>query len=790
MATLLLALRTLLRSPLYFVTFIGVGALGFAAILASVALVDLILIRPLPYAQPEELFAVRGGYRAYPSQASLLSAPDARDWRDAVSGLPVAAATAVSSVGLSSLTPHRLHSAAIDSDFLSVLRVSPLFGGFTAGDFNKSESAERAVISYRLWRSLSGSSRSDEVIIQFDRPRRTVRVAGVLPPDFVFPASGPQPDLLFPLTAAEAEYQDRAGRSLFLILRVAPPQLPIIQSRLDAAAQESAGKFPAESSLTLKGFDRAVVSPVAEIVRDPEAARAAMSSLGLGGILLLLVCVNLAALTAARWQARAKEITTRYALGAPRRSVIHLPICEGAIATLMALTLGAVTAAALWSALMPFAGSNLPPNFAGLLNRRILLAGGGVSAVFFVVTVMWPALAVTRRARMGRSHGSLGAVRRLRLLIAAQIALGFVLVLAGLLSVITVATLWSDVGYDYRGLLAIEMFPPTSSTMSELYRTIETVSRTPGVVAAAAFDGPLLQGTYRADASWIPPRSARPQCLAGPKLGITAGFFDVMKVSLIRGRFPTRAEMETGRAVAAISRDAAEACWPGRDPLNRTLVFGDRTYTIVGIVADARFTLLNEDVDTNEFYFPLSLVDSPPILTILAMVSGDIQTGLQNINRSLIAHEHAEGLSRVFAVRDALRDSATNLGLAARVLAALAACALAIVTSGVAGLVAMSVEGRMKEMAVRLALGATPTSLITLLMREQSLVVGAGLGFGGLTVVWLLAVARDYGVEIGQHHWSGTLLAIVAIVCAVTMGAGFSARRLRAADPSQLLRTE
>jgi hypothetical protein len=390
------------------------------------------------------------------------------------------------------------------------------------------------------------------------------------------------------------------------------------------------------------------------------------------------------------------------------------------------------------------------------------------------------------------SHSALkqGGARRLRLILTPQIGLACSLGTMAVMAVSNVTLLWQHVGFDYEHLLAIETLTNRQQTAATLDDTSEFLAKIPGITSVAAFDGPLLQGTYRADTSWSPPYGATFSCLAGPKLGITRRFFEVTGIRASKGRLPSEAELAGGAAVAVISTSGAEACWPGQQPVGKQITFGKRTYTVVGLVPDTRLTSLDERVGTNEFYVPMATLGPSPIVTFVARTSGSARETHASVVRAFAAAGLGDRVSTVQGVGDALKMSAPEIHLVASVLAGLAICAITIVGCGQAGVVANSIAQRMKEMAIRLSVGASPSSLCGLLLREHAMPVASGLALGAAATLWGMRAARQYLANTGEQSWSAWIVVSMMIGIATFLGCALPCRRLRSVNPVDLLRTE
>jgi predicted permease len=789
--------RRLRRLPGYSATVIATTALTMALATAVFTIVDGVLFKPLPYERAGELFHVSGGYSdelrsQNPSGVSNrfglgVSILDAREMEAAVPGVRVAVyggASAQERYG--DLRAWAPAAASVDRHLLEVLGARPLLGGFTGDDFNASpEAVAAALLTYRAWQARFGGRADIVGEILEAGPSRRYRVAGVLPATFLYPSSGAQPDLLTPLIAAPEEPATRR-RSYQAVARV-PPGVPAadVQARFDEVARASREVIPDRQANGGMGpvdvWALRLLSNVLGGNQQPTFRFVFLAAMAL----VLLGCVNVSGLVASRGLDRSREISLRRALGAGRGDIASLIVSE------LALLIGAGTVIGVAASrpAVSIAVSLLPPNVGLLrepaLDPRVVAFAAAATVISVALVSLWP-LRQTRRARavFAISAASPTATAPQSagrfVVVSLQVALGFVLTLAGALIAGSLVRIWqTDVGYPTERLLLVEGTVDAgdaSARQVALDGFLDAVRRMPGVIGVGATSGGLLRGSM--------PGGMWP----ANTYAVTDGFFEAVPIRVIDGRLPTNEELRSRIPAAAINEIVAAHYFPDRPAVGQELreEGGNRNaFTVVGVVAYARFGGWAEEPAHGQVYIPLA-----DARRFSAAVRSGPSAGPVLQRMLELAGDWPVALTTAASAEDLLHETVRAQRFQGWLFSAFAVAALAVVCVGVLGLMATTTARRSRELAIRLALGARPASLQRLMLREQLAPLVTGLVAGLVGSIWIAASLRAY--LYGTTPYDPALWALAAFAIAVVAGAGvlIPARRATRLDPARVLRTE
>ena len=810
MATLLAELRHAARlcrrAPWYAATVVGVLAVGIALTTVAFAVVDGVLFKPLPFARSHDLYLLHADAASAPRpDPPPVSFHHATVWREAA---PELAMTLVSH-------DPRTGMASIDERFFDVVGFRPYLGGFTAGDFDWLEASLASgarirprLISYMQWLREYGGDPSvvGRTFIHTNRPGFTsgFRLAGVLPPDFVFPldVGGRPPEEVSPLLRSD---RTSPVRSLHVIARVPRREVAHVTNRFSVALRERPeprplGHYPAEVSQYTR-FDRVSLTSL-----DAHLARHVRPAFGLvfagAGVLLLLACVNVAGLVAARNVDRQRDVAVRRALGAGTWTLIRGLFLEvlilAGVATLAALVVARPLL--LWT--IDMLPESVPLLKTPAVDARVFGAAALVMLATALTIATWPARLAARvgaATSLGRlDRGATASHRRRSLpLVTVQVALGFVLLTAGALTVSSLARAWrSDTGFNRSHMILLEAYVAQASSaqaitdnLTGIPPLLESVN---GVGAAAVSSiGPLFarRGLLWSDAVPEGWKGGKPDGIFSRH--VTANFFDVMGLRLVEGRIPAASEWSAFSG-AVISERAARIFWPGRSPIGRMLVnqsgrVRGQRIPVVAVVADTRFAALDE-APIGDIYLPDPIGDGVYGVFFHVRTTRRAADVLPQVQAAL----SGRGLffEQAWTHEDALFASVRHRALPAWLFGSLGLGALVIVGAGVLGLLAMTAAQRTREIGIRIALGATRQRVIAMLCREQLVAVACGLAAGALVSAWAVRLleAQLYAVSAYDAAiWTVTALTIVTIAAIATL---IPSHRAANADPVRALRTD
>jgi len=798
-------MRSLASAPAYSLTSVAVIALSMGLATTVFAVVDGVLFKPLPFTRADELVVIRPFHHDSSQDGpSAVSPNDVVAWRAALPDVPLTAArvplgapSARIPIG-PEINALQVQTADIDADFLRVLNVQPMLGGLAPDSFQVTSNGlpRSALLTYALWQTAFGGDPHviGRVVTITEQPRVAFEIDGVLPPSFVSPTRV-DAQMFFATTAllpgalSRRAYQE-------VIARIPRGQsTEVVRQRIEAAmssvppdprAAQWAGTLLARQTAP---YDRATIVPLGRYVNGWQE-RIALAVFAAALVLVLLGGVNVSGLVVARGCQRARDIVIRRALGAGTLTIVRFVFAE--VATIVVI--GTAAGVGLARPMLSVTLAVLPFDFHPLKSVAIDWRVAAFAAIAALLGAVLMTVAPARRA-LGRSIAiqaeSTAITRRQspgsRANIATQVALGMTLAVGGALIVGSLIDVWQEpVGFDRRAV-AISLRlrrAPQAGGVEDVAAMLERVRRVPGVESAGVMDAMLLQNAMQGS-QVEPPASIQATDVGG--VPITPGFFDVARPTLVAGRYPTASELQAGTALAVSSMVAGEF-WPGAPAVGQTLTANGATLTVVGVVEDARY--MSWDFAEGVIYEPYSTLGhsrtpnlfvrgvhgaDPPIADVLAAI-GSLGSWVQ--------------ATRVDPLDELLAQSIRDRRFNAWLFGAFSGGALAIVLTGLLGLVAMTAAQRTREVGVRMALGATPDRVVGLLVRETAGAVVIGIVSGGLVSIWAARYLKASMYQMGVYDPRLWTAATAAMLIAAGIGAFVPALRASRIDPVRALRVD
>ena len=787
------AVRVLRRNRLAAVAVLTLG-LGIGGITVMFSVVNAVLLRPLPFHEPDRLVRIweltREGDRFSFSDPTYLDLQAEARALDSVAAFrEIGTGRVLTGDG----EPQRVTAVPVTASFFRVMGVQPVIGrAFTGGEEQLPAGQRIVILSDGLWRRRFGAGTAVGRTIVLDGQGFTI--AGIMPPGFDFPAHA---DVWVPL-AAQA-HGDRTDKDLAVIGRLAPgATLAQARDELREFGRRTAAAHPRSNA----GWSATAI-PVFEWLVEPKLRDAVWVLFGAVGFLLVLACANVANLLIAHAATREHEMQVRAAVGAARARLFRQLLTEAAVLASLGTAAGLLVA--FWSAdAVRLLGAAHVPRLDNLQIDTIVLAfacaAGAASCLLFGVA---PSL---HAARLGVSSLSAGARhtrpsgRTRSALVALEVSLAVVLLAGaalmgnGFMRLVNV-----DTGYDDTGVVAIPIDLPSARYSDEQRRGFhaQLLARTralPGVVAAGATStNPFREFGFSND---VTPEDrvadAPPSGLvqAGWR-SVTPGFFQAMGIPVISGREFDANDRDGVEPVVVISQGLARRLWPGGQAVGRRVFWGGTTgrpRTIVGVTADIRDTHL-EAQPQPLLFVPYEQVD-PPKMTVVIRTTPDgppVGPALRGVLRQLDAGLPAPSIEAVSVSRT---ESAAGQRFNLALLAAFAAIALALAASGIYAMLAFSVAERRREIGVRVALGANPKAIARLVLREGMIVSAVGVGAGTVAALAATRLLENLLYEVDPTDpitfaiVTGGLLIVAALACYLP------ARQAARVDPVTVLRAE
>lgn len=804
------ALRVCRSEPGFAAVAIGVLAVGIGVAAAIFSVADAVVLRRLPFAQPDRLVALVehdtkrpetfGGGRTTP--------PTFLDWRryqTSFEGLAAVTAKALRTHTPSG-EPVETPAHAVTWEFFPVLRARPLLGRLLGPGDEVTGRHRVTVLSYAFWQRQFGGAR-DVVGRLLDVNEERWEVVGVLPPAFSDPIAGSRaPDLYVPFVVDAAERSRAAGYAYtcHAIGRLKPgislARAGDEMARLAAALERQNPGWAPDRMVQVVSLQDQVVG----------RAKPWMLMLLWAVVLVLLIaCANVANLLLARATTRGRDTAIRAALGASRWRLVRKPLVEGLVLAASGAAGGVLLACALIPVLRRWLPFDLPRISDIGMDWRLLGAAAAAAVLTGAVSGLIPGLANLRwnRPTLDRDEGRPGTVRaagrRLRgALVTAEIALAVVLLIgAALFTRSFVNLVRIDPGFDTDRVLALRVGLPVSLSKVDgdrlersrryIAQALDAVRQVPGVEMAGSVAGGLpLTGDWNRSSVELPGRGELTSRDSDIDVrAVSPDYLKILRVPLLRGRHLSDDDRSSTTPVVVINQAAARTYWPGSNALGQRITINDRERLVVGIVGDIRH-LGPERPPRQEAYLPATQKASLGATLVMRTNRSPLEV-LPGVKAAIRTINPEQRFPAEVVTLDGYMDRLVahrRFTMAVTVLLGL--LALVIACAGVYGVMAYVVAQRQSEIGVRMALGATPGSVLGMVMREASALVVRGMAIGGL-LAWQLGATIQvflFGVRADDAATCAAAVALLAV--AAFVASVVPARRAAMLDPLVALRRD
>jgi putative ABC transport system permease protein len=795
-------IRALRRQPGF--TFVAVAtlALGIGVNSAVFSVVDAVLLRPLPYGEPDRLVVVWDRVARLGQDRNIVSPANYRDWaRESRSFEGMAAYTeAFLNLGSDGGEVERIAGVIATPNFFETLRVAPAEGrGFRAEDARAEDAgAWPAVISHDLWqRRFGGDPATLGRVVALNGGRG--EIVGILPRGFLF--SGKRVDAFMPLALPGPDDMERqrGWRYLTVVARLRPGvTLEGAQLDMTRVAASLAARFPeanAGRGAHVRSLEQETLGEVRPALLLLQASVA---------FVLLIAAANVAILQLARAVRRRPELATRAALGATRRRLVTQMFAEGLVLALAGAVFGSVLAAAGVRLLVAFSPAGVPRAGEATLDLRVLALTLAAALASSLVSGLLPALHAARadlRSALQRSGrgGSGGRSAGQRALVVAQVAVSLILLVGASLTARSFAALQAvDPGFLREGALVMDVSLPaayaTAEARARLFeRLLAGVESLPGIRSAGITDNLPLSGEdasrrFRVLASEEPVLAAeRP---AAEHRGVSPRYFDAMGIAVRRGRAFTESDGPERAGVVAVNQAFVDRFLGGGDALGRQIAIEDgepRVREVVAVVANVKHFRLGAPA-LPEMYVPYRDRPRPNVSLVVraaGVAKGPLAAGIRG---ELAKLDAGIPLANVKTIDAHLAAASARERFSARVLGVFAALALLMAALGLYGVVAYMAAQRRSEIGLRMALGADKPAIARLVIGEGLRLILAGLviGLAGALALARLIAAQLYGVGPGDplaFAWGAVVVAAAAL-----LACGVPALRATRVDPAVCLR--
>jgi putative ABC transport system permease protein len=804
-------LRALRRTPGFTITAVLTLGLGIGACTAIFSLVNAVLLRSLPYGEPERLvylFTPNPNLKI-PAEVICPSYGDFYDiQRESRSYANMSNfEQAIFSVGEQG-PAQRIGAARVDENFFSTLQSPPELGRTINADDNRPSQAKVAVISHALWRSMFGG-RGDVLARSIQLDGASYQIVGVMPSEFEYPDKSDLPygnshikstQIWVPLILTAKERANRSPADNVTIARLrsgvtiheAQAEMSGIMARLDKAyAGDPLGQWGA----LLENFTTVSIGPVRPLMRLLLAAV---------GLVLLIACGNAANLLLARATERSRELGVRAALGAGRSRIVRQLLTEALLISVGSCATGIVLAFLFLRLLPRLDPGNIPRLNEASLDERVLAVAIIASVLTSLATGLLPAISASRMelTQFLKSRGSCAGHSRLQsALIIAQAAMVVVLLAgAGLLirSYINVESV--DTGFSQAtvtfSLTLDKHYGKAAERLALFNDLIDKLGHLPGVNAAGAVNYLPLSNSESVGFFWVEGYANEKDQLAESRHA-TPQYFQAMGIPLVRGRLLTKDDDAANSHVVLVNESFADRYFAGRDPIGGQIGPDNQRKnwnTVVGVVADVRHMSLEEPPGP-QIYYPFSHDDwasnvVPVSRSIVVRSALTPPTLIKEMRTTLAGIDPNLALTDLRTMGDLVSQASARRRFQASLLTAFAGIALVLALVGLYGLMAYSVNRRTHEVGIRMALGAQRWDVLTLVLKNAGVLIGSGLVLG-LASAWVATRAIQSFLFGVSAHDPATVAAVcgLLLVCGL-LAALVPARRAASIDPMTALRTE
>lgn len=796
------AARVLARTPGFTLAAVATLALAIGATTALFSVVRGVLLRPLPFPEPEQIVHV---WEVSPQHdaRNVVAPANFLDWRRrATSFAALGAMTRVIDRALTgSGEPLKVETVAITPSVLAALRVTPLFGRPFVDEDGHPNAPNVALVSHDFWIRRFGGQTSiiGRTLMLDDRP---FQVLGVLPPGIEFPS--PAVDMLTNLWFSEEQQAERRSHNFVAIGRLKDG---VTTAAADAEMDAIAAALAADHPEFLTGWSTNVVGLHEDAVREVRPLLWMM--LGVVIAVLLIACANLANLQLARAGRRVREMAVRAAMGASGGRIFRQVLTESLLLATVGGVAGVLLAAAALRGIVAAAPSDIPFMERVGIDWAVLAAALVITATSALLMGVAPAARVARADLRGLLHG--GRVkgdgqRRIReVLVVAQVAIALVLVVSAGLLVRSFIRLTRVVpGYDPRGVLTVSVDLPRAryadlDAQRRFYDALfARLNAHPAIDRAAGTTGMPGAGasmtfSFAIEGRIAPNPSGREAPV--PLQGVTPDYFDVMRIPVIRGRGFAASDRPDAPPVVIINEALARRLWPGGNAVGSRINFrpGEMPWTqIVGIVGDTRDEGLAAEAPPT-IYVPFAQRASTwGWMTWQTLVvrgrSGDAAALVPEVRSTLWSIDPNLPLLDTSTVERQLAEGEARRTMAMQLLAAFAALALLLSTIGVYAVMSYTVAERRQEIGIRIALGAAPSGVARRLVLGGLALASIGVVIGTAGALAATRSLQSLLYEIDATDPVSFLVTAVILLAVTAAAAWIPARRGMRVDPIEVLR--
>ena len=806
-----LGFRVLRRNPGFAVTAILLLALGIGANTAIFSVVNAVLLRPLPYQDSSRIMQI---WHVPPAKSfpgmTLFSVSPANylDWRSQNHSFEDMAAYGGARFNVGGKErPESIQAAPVAPGFFSILRVQPILGRDFTPDDDRPGQGHVVVLGNALWRERYGAD-PDVVGRNIVLDGETYTVIGVMPRTFNFPSWA---QLWTPLAWTDERRAVRGNHNYQVIGRLKPGvDIRAAQAELSAISTRLEQLYPEDD----KGWGAKILTLREQTVGDVRPALLVL--LGAVSFVLLIACANVANLVLGKILGRKKEIAIRSALGATRGAILRLVLAETLLLSVAGGALGLFLARFGTTLIVKFLADRLPRFAEITLNAPVLGFTAFLALFAGLLAGLLPALRFTKTdvneaLKQGQSRGSSesGGGNTRGLLVTVEVALSLVLLVgAGLM----VRTLWelSNVkpGFDPNSLLTMTVsipankFATPTAYISFFERVLQQVRTSPGVESAGVIDDlPMGDGGSHQPVSVegqpVVPMADQPE--VDVRL-ISPGYLRTMRVPLLSGRDLTDGDVAGRNPAVIISESMAKRFWPNENPLGKHLTltfYPGVAREIVGVVGDVKLDSLDETRPVATVYWPLDQIFAPPSeawrsfpMSLAVRTGADPLSAVTAVTSAVHEVDPDTPVTDVLSMNELISNSLSPQRSNMLLLAAFAALALVLTAVGIYSVLSYAVRRRVREIGIRMALGASHSDVLKMVVVDgiKPILLGVGLGLAIALGLGRVVSSLIFGVRpTDPLTFAAVASLLVAVGVLATIVPAYRATRV---EPVRTLRDE
>ncbi len=786
-------LRVLVKSPGFALAAIVVLALGIGANTAIFSVVNAALLQPLPYRDPSRLVQIWHvpPAKSFPGMTEFsVSAANYIDW---ARENHVFGKTAIYTFASYDVTggdnPESIQAGAVESSFFSVFGVNPILGRTFLPGEDEAGHGKVAVLSYRFWKSHFGGS-SSTVGQKINLNGEAYTVVGVMGPRF----NRPDWALIWtPLAWTDKERAVRGEHHYLVVARLRPGvTVPAAQAEMNTISKRLAQQYPADDN----GWGAIVVPMRDQMVGDIKPALFVL--LGAVAFVLLIACANTSNLVLARTMMRRKEMAIRVALGASRGRIVQQVLAETVMLSLAGGVLGLLLASPMVRFIAAYFTDQLPKAIEIKLDAWVLVFTLVISVLAGVLAGFLPARRFTQTnlndvLKQGLGRTDTGSGGHLNVLVVSEVALSLVLLIgAGLM----IRSLWKlrgvDPGLDPHNVLTMSVSVPprkfpVPAQQSEFFERVRSaIAALPGVESAGVTDDLPTEGgstqPIQIEGRPVVAMADQPEVAVR---SVDPNYFRTMRIPLLRGRTFTAADNSDSHPVALISQAMARRFWPDGDPIGKHFT---RTFSplgpceIVGIVGDIKLFGLDQVDPAATLYLPVAQMSAPAPgfgewrsfpMALVVRTASNPSNATSEITAAIHSVDPSAPVLDVRTMGDLFAESVAQRRLNMLLLAAFASLALLLAAVGIYSVLAYAVRRRVREIGVRMALGAQTADVLRLVIGDglKPTLVGVAIGWVGSLALSRVIANLVFGVKTTDPATfaavSGLLAAVAVVACIV-----------------------